>query len=83
MPWILDESTVGPKVSWRKWRVIVRKAEKMPHGFGVSYYRPACGDGVCHRKPLNIVVRAVYLIWLWSMYPFKGWEPRWWKRKHL
>ncbi len=68
----------------KKWthRYIVLNGAMIPNKYGVSYYRPWLGDSVCHRIPLNVIIRIGWLTYLWFLCPFRGWEPKWWKRKY-
>ena len=61
--------------------ITIDEGEMIPEKHGISYRRPQYLDRVCHRMPWNVVVRIGYLAWLWMLCPFRGREPRWWKRR--
>lgn len=61
-----------------KIKEIIREGEEIPAGFGISYWSssPPYWHSVCHRIPLNVIVRIGYLAWLWLLYPFANREPK-------
>jgi len=60
---------------------VINEGEMIPNGYGIWYYRPERRDRVVVLMPLNVPARLLYIIWLWLLFPFRGWEPPWWRRK--
>lgn len=61
---------------WWHIRRLVGNGDLIPRGFGIAYKRHSHWDSVAYPIPLNILMRLLYLAWVWSLYPFRAWEPK-------
>lgn len=54
-------------------RRYVREGERIPRGYGVAWLefeRGIKGEPAVYPIPLNIIMRAAYLAWVWAVCPF-------------
>jgi hypothetical protein len=51
-------------------RRLIWQGERYPRGYGMAWLDYQRNAAVCYPIPLNVVMRAVYLAWVWAMCPF-------------
>ena len=51
-------------------RKLIWQGERYPRGYGMAWLDFQRNAAVCYPIPLNVIVRAAYLVWVWCLCPF-------------
>lgn len=51
-------------------RKLIWQGERYPRGYGMAWLDYDRNAAVCYPIPFNVVMRAVYLAWVWCLCPF-------------
>lgn len=51
-------------------RKLIWQGQKFPRGYGMAWLDYRRNAAVCYPIPLNVVMRAVYLVWVWCLCPW-------------
>ena len=54
----------------KKIRKLIWQGERYPRGYGMAWLDFERNAAVCYPIPLNVVMRAAYLAWVWCLCPF-------------
>ena len=61
-------------------KVYVSPFEQIPYGYGVAYQHYITCRAVAFPIPLNILIRLLYLAWVWCMWPLRNTD---WMQKRI